>query len=110
MHLCPECHHENAAPPRSTAAPKKKVERTANKPKIMPPVTVADDNLPMASSLDMPLIQNNMLGARDATVRLRLVVLLSISCIALYAGVVTDGGFEHLLCCSLYAGVVTDGT
>ncbi len=84
MHLCPECYHENAAPPRSTAAPKKKVERTANKPKIMPPVTVADDNLPMASSLDMPLIQNNMLGARDATVRLRLVVLLSISCVALY--------------------------
>lgn len=54
-------------PPRSTAAPKKKVERTPNKPKTMPPATVADDNLPMASSLDMPLIQNNMLGARDAT-------------------------------------------
>ncbi|KAL0028590.1 hypothetical protein WJX79_003897 [Trebouxia sp. C0005] len=54
-------------PPRSIAAPKKKVERTANKPKTTPPATVADDNLPLASSLDMPLIQNNMLGARDAT-------------------------------------------
>lgn len=84
MHLCPEFYHENAAPPRSTAAPKKKVERTANKPKIMPPVTVADDNLPMASSLDMPLIQNNMLGARDATVRLKLVVLLSTFYVPLY--------------------------
>jgi len=60
------------------------VERTANKPKIMPPVTVADDNLPMASSLDMPLIQNNMLGARDATVRLKLVMFLGIFCVALY--------------------------
>lgn len=49
----------------------------------MPPVTVADDNLPMASSLDMPLIQNNMLGARDATVRLKLVVFLSIFVVAL---------------------------
>jgi hypothetical protein len=84
MHLCPECCPESAAPPRSTAVPKKKVERTANKPKIMPPVTVADDNLPMASSLDMPLIQNNMLGARDATVRLKLVMFLGIFCVALY--------------------------
>ena len=59
----------------------------------MPPVTVADDNLPMASSLDMPLIQNNMLGARDATVRLRLVVF-----------------FQHLLLCSLCAEASTSST
>lgn len=58
-----------AAPPKSIAAPKKKVERTqSHKPRPTPPV--ADDNLPMASSLDNPLIQNNMLGARDATVLL----------------------------------------
>ena len=59
-----------AAPPKSIAAPKKKVERTqSHKPRPSPPV--ADDNVPMASSLDNPLIQNNMLGARDATVLLR---------------------------------------
>lgn len=58
-----------AAPPKSIAAPKKKVERTqSHKPRPTPPI--ADDNLPMASSLDNPLIQNNMLGARDATVQL----------------------------------------
>ena len=76
----PEPDLSHAAPPRSTAAPKKKVERTPNKPKTMPPATVADDNLPMASSLDMPLIQNNMLGARDATVSLMLVVSPHMRC------------------------------
>ena len=57
------------APPKSIAAPKKKVERTqSHKPRPSAPMTVADDLLAMASSLDNPLIQNNMLGARDATV------------------------------------------
>lgn len=83
MRLCREYYPKNAAPPRSIAAPKKKVERTANKPKTTPPATVADDNLPLASSLDMPLIQNNMLGARDATVRPKL-LLFSNFCFALY--------------------------
>lgn len=64
----------SAAPPKSIQAPKKKVERSApSKPRAPTAVAhhpVADDNVPMGSSLDMPLIQNTMLGARDATVRL----------------------------------------
>lgn len=63
-HLCSAC----AAPPKSISAPKKKVERTQSHKPRPTPSAVADDNLPMASSLDHPLIQNNMLGARDATV------------------------------------------
>lgn len=63
-----------AAPPKSIGAPKKKVERSAAaKPRAPTPAMhhpVADDNVPMGSSLDMPLIQNTMLGARDATVSL----------------------------------------
>ncbi|KAL3147967.1 hypothetical protein ABBQ38_014262 [Trebouxia sp. C0009 RCD-2024] len=54
-------------PPKSISAPKKKVERTQSHKPRPTPSAVADDNLPMASSLDHPLIQNNMLGARDAT-------------------------------------------
>lgn len=68
----------HAAPPKSIAAPKKKVERSAPaKPRQPAPAatlafSAAGDGVALGSSLDMPLIQNTMLGAHDATVSVTL--------------------------------------